>query len=373
MSRRFGQPPLAAQEGKSVLDFIVIGAQKAGTTTLFHYLRHHPEISLPVGKELPYFSHDSIYERGWTAYIESLRTHGYVGARSDPERKWGTVTPQYMVGGVYQPTGDAAVSDSYDARTVPARINGALPDVRLVAILRDPVQRAVSHHRMLAMRGIERRSFDDAIDELLLPAALNAARRRPQERTGYVAWGEYGRILAGYFDVFAAEQILVLFTDELERAPAQLLRRVHEFIGVKADFEPDNLGLRYRVGAIERGFSWASPSSWLSPSSPLSAQGLTRALGRNPAARAIWHGISEHRRRHLMTSYERVARAIAKRNRRNSPNAVSANAPPSIATLARLRSHYTQDLAQLATMIGAPPPWQEADELQGRPSPERPA
>ena len=46
------------QANKEILDFIIIGAQKAGTTSLFHYLRHHPEISLPAGKERPHFSHD---------------------------------------------------------------------------------------------------------------------------------------------------------------------------------------------------------------------------------------------------------------------------------------------------------------------------
>jgi hypothetical protein len=341
------------------LDFIVIGAQNAGTTSLFHYLRDHPQIALPEGKELPFFSHDSTYERGWERYVEGLAAQGDHASGGGAERKWGTVTPQYMVGGVYQPTSDAAVSDGYDTRTVPARIRQVLPDVRLVALLRDPVQRAVSHHRMLAMRGIERRSFDQAADQLLAPAALDAARRRPQERTGYIAWGEYGRILDGYFDVFAAEQILVVFTDELEHTPAQLLARIQAFIGVAADFEPENLGARYRVGAIERGFSWRSPASWMTPSSPLSPQGLARALGRNPAARGAWQSASEDRQRRAVRSYERVARRVARRNRDSDPNDVSANAPPSIATLARLREHYSADLGRLAELIGTTPPWRD--------------
>ena len=348
---------MAKHASKSQLDFIVIGAQKAGTTSLFHYLRHHPEIALPTGKELPYFSHDSMYARGWERYVEGLAAHGYTATGAGAARKHGTVTPQYMVGGVYQPTSDLAVSDSYDTRTVPSRIRQALPDVRLVALLRDPVQRAVSHHRMLAMRGIERRSFDEAADQLLQPAALETARRRPQERTGYVAWGEYGRILDGYFDVFAPEQILVVFTDELEHTPAQLLARIQMFIGVTADFEPQNLGERFRVGAVERGFSWRSPASWMTPSSPLSPQGLARALSRSATARGAWQSVSEDRRRRAVRAYERVARRVARRNRDSDPNDVSANAPPSVQTLARLREHYSADLGRLADLTGTTPPW----------------
>ncbi len=179
---------------KDVLDFIVIGAQKSATTTLFQHLHHHPEIALPSGKEWPFFSHDPIYERGWGAYLESLAGNGGV---SDPARSWGTVTPQYMVGGVLNTTLDPLAA-GYDERTVPRRMHERLPDVRLVAILRDPVARAVSHHRMVVRRGGELRSFDEAIDELLAPAALEEARRRPAESSGYVVWGEYGRILAGY-------------------------------------------------------------------------------------------------------------------------------------------------------------------------------
>ena len=80
---------------KETLDFIIIGAQKAGTTSLFEYLRPHPELWLPPGKEAPYFSHDAVIERGWQDYMEKAFAFG------DPARKWGTVTPSYMVGGVY--------------------------------------------------------------------------------------------------------------------------------------------------------------------------------------------------------------------------------------------------------------------------------
>jgi len=336
---------------KDTLDFIVIGAQKAATTTLFHYLKHHPEIAVPIGKEAPFFSHDQIYSRGWPAYMENLANHGGL---ADPALMWGTVTPQYMVGGVL----NAASGGDYDERTVPVRMHEQLPDVRLVAILRDPVARARSHHRMLVRRGVERRPFDEAIAAMLTHDALEQARRRPQEATGYVVWGEYGRILAGYLECFERDQLLVVFTDELERSPAAVMSRIHAFIGVSADFQAPNLGERYLVAKPQRYFDWRNPRSWLSPSSPLSPQGMQRAVRRSRAARSIWHAVPLEGQHRLRRPYERLARAADRRNRRSGEfNEVRADAAPSEATLARLREHYTPDGARLAALLGHRPTW----------------
>jgi hypothetical protein len=334
---------------KDILDFIIIGAQKAGTTSLFRYLRQHPEVAFPHSKEAPFFCVDDAYSRGFASYMKNITRELEV---PDPARKWGTSTPHYMAGGVYQSTSESAVENGYDERTVPTRMRESLPDVRLVAILRDPVERALSGHREAVMKGQDRRSFDDAISELLQPDALLSARRRPQHMgTGYVAWGEYGRILAGYFDVFPREQILVVFTDELERAPAPLLSRIQQFIGVEADFVPDDLGEKYNSGVAARQFSWRSPSTWMSPYSPVSPQGVQLALRHNSAVRAVWDVVPEGSQRRMRRRYQRVARRAALKNQRAGGDPVSA------ATLERLREHYSEDTAQLADLLGVIPPW----------------
>ena len=345
---------------KDTLDFIVIGAQKSGTTSLFQYLRRHPEVFIPIEKEVPYFSHDpAVHTVEWATYIGNIARKA---ARAAPDaahlnRKWCTVTPHYGVGGVWEAMDGLADGNGYDERTVPRRIRERLPDVRLIAILRDPVERAVSHHRMLVRRGVEKRTLDEAIDELLRPEALEHSRRHPGEQTGYIVWGEYGRILSGYFDAFDREQMLVVFTDELERDSSQLLRRIQDFIGVSADFQPDNLGESYNVGRAERGFSWTSPSSWMGPTSPLSPQGVRRELRSNQAARGIWRSLPAERRRRLKRRHERLAVRTARWNRRKPPNEVKANAQPSPATLARLREHFTEDGERLSGLLGVTPPW----------------
>lgn len=323
---------------KHILDFIVIGAQKAGTTSLYEYLRRHPELCLPFGKEAPYFSHDAMYARGWDDYLR--RAFPLAGSA---ERKWGTVTPQYMTGGIY----DAARASPlgarrYDERTVPLRIRAYSPEVRLIAILRDPVERALSHYQMAFMNRLERRSFEAVIDDLLRPESLECSRQCPEEATGYVTWGEYGRILAGYFDVFSREQIMILFTDELAHAPEQLLRRVYEFLGVSPNLMPDNLRTRYREGTDARRFSWLSPDA------------LQNAATHNLATRAIWHTLPERSRRWVDHQFASIRYRLDLWNRVRGTDI----SPPGAATLTRLEEHFAGDADRLAALLDLALPWQ---------------
>jgi hypothetical protein len=326
---------------KERLDFIIVGAQKAGTTSLFEYLRRHPELSLPAGKEMPFFSDEEARRRGWGDYLRRAF------AFADPSSLWGTATPQYMLGGVLDQPNPSPDGDHFDERTVPRRIHERVPDVRLIAILRDPVERARSHHRMISMEGIEQRSFEEAIEELLRPDALERARREPRETSGYVTWGEYGRILEGYYDVFPADQMLVLFTEELEKSPESLLGRVFEFLGVSEDFVPENVGTKYRVGGAERRVSWLGTYSSLGPLA------MQRAVTRNSATRALWHALPKARRRQIDGLFGKLVYSLDLWNRRTDVD----TADPDSATLIRLREHFAQDQDRLAGLIGASPPW----------------
>jgi hypothetical protein len=331
---------------KTTLDFIVIGAQKAGTTSLFEYLRRHPELDLPAGKEMPFFSDEVARARGWGDYVR--KTFAF----AEPTSTWGTATPQYMLGGLLAQPNPGPDGEVHDERTVPRRIREQLPDARLIAILRDPVERARSHHRMTSMEGIETRSFDEAIDELLRPEALDAARREPAETSGYIVWGEYGRILSGYFDVFPREQILVVFTDELEQAPELLLGRIFRFLGVSDDFLPDNMGEKYRVGGAERRVAWLGTYSLLNPLA------LQRALTRNAATRRLWHVLPEPWRRRIDRVFGGLVYRLDLWNRRTDAD----TAGPDRATSERLRRHFAQDLERLTQLLDAPPPWARAPE-----------
>lgn len=204
------------------LEFIVIGAQKAGTTTLWQLLRDHPQLWLPQTKEAPFFSHTDVYERGFSEYLRSL------GAPAGNDLLLrGTVTPHYMHG-----WHDAGTD------TVAARIAQCLPDVRLIAILRDPVARARSQHAMAMARGRERREVDEAMSALLRADALRDARSRPDDTNSYVAQGEYGRILAEYLHCFPRTALHIEYSENLAREPVTVLRRILRFLGVDEGYAP---------------------------------------------------------------------------------------------------------------------------------------
>lgn len=212
------------------IDFLIIGAQKSGTTSLFKYLSKHPSIFIPQEKELPFFSYDELYEDGLKNFLNKYFPDGI-----NKKRICGTVTPQYM----YDPL-------------APERIQRELHGVKLIAILRDPIQRAISHYKMTVRRGDERRTVDAAFQACLNVNAANDARvlrgRSKDEISCYLAWGEYGRILGGYFELFPAAQILCLDHAELESSPEIVVRKVFNFLAVDNDFLPGNLGERFHVG-----------------------------------------------------------------------------------------------------------------------------
>ena len=316
---------------KHVLDFIVVGAQRSGTTSLFAYLREHPEIVVPAGKEVPYFTH-ARHQVSWEEYMRSL----FAGA--DPGKRWGTVTPQYMVGGLTGPVPDT-IADPGNPRNVPERIRERCPDARLIAILRDPIERACSHHDWACEVGWERRPFDQAIAEMLRPRALASARARPAERTGYISWGEYGRILAGYFEVFPREQLLAIYTAELKQDPAEVMRRVFEFVGVADDYVPPNLGAVYRATA-------AAPRR--SPALKRALDSAQAATGRTALGRRLYVDRLLVKAAYRVDTWNRVYPRNAFAHVQATPREARG---PSAATRAALREHYEQDGLLLASLL----------------------
>jgi len=238
------------------LDFMIIGAQKSATTALYAYLADHPEIAMPRTKEAPFFDGDICDATAW----QQFSGQHFAGAES---KLWGKASPQYM--------GHPEAA---------SRIHALMPKTRLIAILRDPVQRAWSHYQMERRRELEPRSFDQAVTELLQPQQLSHARQSvpprhahgfEPEQAFYLAWSEYGRILADYLEWFPREQLLVLTTDELKHDPAQTLDRVLEFIGLPAGYRPADLGKVIHKGggapripvAVKNRLKALAPLHWL--------------------------------------------------------------------------------------------------------------
>jgi len=217
------------------LDFIVIGAQKAGTTALWRYLASHPRLHLPPSKEAAFFSHDPPFSRGFEWYLAEF----FEGAPADA--LWGTATPQYMMG-----------SATADVPEVARRIARQVPEVRLISLLRDPIDRARSQHQMSTHRSIEQRPFEQAMSELLTPQALEVARRTPTETNSYLVQGEYGRILGAYLGEFPRNQLHVAFSRDLSLHRGDVLGGIHAFLGVETAPLSQELAHRFFRGSTRR-------------------------------------------------------------------------------------------------------------------------
>ena len=195
-------------------NFLILGAQKAGTTALYAYLRWHPQVTGPSFKEVSFF--DRHYARGERWY----RAH--FPARRRPAV--GEASPSYL----FHPL-------------APERVAQLLPDARLVALLRNPVDRAFSHYQHEVALGREPLSFEQAIvredermrgelqhmldDELYFSHAW--------WNYTYLARGRYAEQLERWFASFPREQLLVLLTDELAQDPGGAYGRVLDFLGVE--------------------------------------------------------------------------------------------------------------------------------------------
>lgn len=175
--------------------FIVIGAKKSGTTSLFEYLRAHPHVWLPDDKRLEFFT-DENWGRGVDWYEAQFRGAGDHAAR-------GEITTSY--------TRFPLVHD------VAARMHGVVPDVRLLYLLRDPIARIVSHYRYAWVEGWERRTIDEAV-------MANSAE--------FVAPSRYAMQLAPFLEHFEREQILLFTSEDLRDDQATTMAKVYAFIGV---------------------------------------------------------------------------------------------------------------------------------------------
>jgi hypothetical protein len=223
-------------KNKRSLDFIVIGAQKGGTTSLWQYLRHHPAIAMPERKEEPFFSKtESDRPRSLDDFVEAHFRDIPAGLLL------GKATPQYMMG-----------SGGVDVEQIAREISATLPEVRLIALLRDPIERAASHYRMSARRRWEQRTFDAAVVEQLEPGQLTTGRTEATETNSYVVQGEYGRILGIYRSHVPAERLHVELTADLNRKPDEVLDRVLEFLSLPSGYRPDRLGAHHHRGGARK-------------------------------------------------------------------------------------------------------------------------
>ena len=238
-------------------DFLVLGAARAGTTALYSYLRQHPQVFMPKDKELNFFAFENqkLNYRGPGAdYVnKSVETLADYRAyfRDSPENAiCGEASPLYLF-----------------APQAPARIRHHLPDVRMIVILRNPVEQAFSHFMYATKQCVENEA--DFTKALQLEEKRLADRWQPM--FGYSAFPRYGDQLERYFALFPREQFLIRTYEEFQSDPQTLLRDVFEFIGADPDFSA-NTTYKPNAGGVPKNQAF---QNFLMESNP-----ITRAIGR---------------------------------------------------------------------------------------------
>jgi hypothetical protein len=237
----------------STPSFLLVGAAKAGTTSLFQYLSQHPDIFTPMVKEPRYFAIVEDEHKAWKgpAWMGGLDDAHFV---SD----WETYCSFFEGSESYEASGEASTLYLYDSKA-PERIAGRLPNVHVFAVLRHPVDRAFSHWVMNWQAGVEPlESFEEALD-----AEDQRVADGWSPTFHYARRGRYGEQIARYQKYFPPEQLHIYLYDAYREDPERMVRTIFEQLGVSP--APVDTSGRYNAAskvpspAMERMVSLADP------------------------------------------------------------------------------------------------------------------
>ncbi len=207
--------------------FLIVGGQRCGTTSLYKYLAQHPGVAAPpLGKGAHYF--DTNFAKGERWYRGHFPTRLVLTGGPREPRITGEGSPYYL----FHPC-------------VPARARAVVPDAKIIAMLRDPVARAYSHYWHEVARGFEALSFDQAIDLEGERLAGEDERLRTvsnyesfgHQHWSYLARGRYAEQLEAWYASFPKEQVLVISSKDFFANTDAVYSRILEFL----DLPPNRL------------------------------------------------------------------------------------------------------------------------------------
>lgn len=283
-------------------DFLIIGAAKAGTTSLVEYLSQHPGVYFTPIKEPHFFSRDIKPENFNQRYYDNvvvdlekyfsqkpLRPIFEAYVRNEEQYK-----QLFEAADAYQVKGEASTTYLY-SKEAAQNIYQTAPEAKIIAILRNPLERAYSHYLMALKFGFTSVSFMEALQE---------DQFKPEKGWGiselFLELGLYYEQLKRYYDNFPSRQIQILFQDELYEEPYLTLERITEFLGLSSfSFNTayehnaagvprfrfinellNKLGLRMKLGAM-------LPASIKSSLKSFYLKAPSESLDENPEAKAF--------------------------------------------------------------------------------------
>jgi hypothetical protein len=220
-------------------DFLVIGAQKGGTTSFYNYLIEHPGILPAYDKEAHFFDQEFAKGRAWYRANFPMYAEKYYVERIQKRLcLTGEATPYYL----FHPH-------------APQRIAKMLPKAKFIALLRNPIDRAYSQYAHQVRQGYETLSFEDAVTQEEQRTAREQEMLERDERYfsfndkhyTYLARGKYIDQLQRWMELFPREQFLILRSEDFYNEPASSLTETFKFLGLpvaglQKDYQPYNYG-----------------------------------------------------------------------------------------------------------------------------------
>ncbi len=212
----------------SLPDFIIIGAQKSGTSSMFSYLSEHPQILPACMKEVHFF------DGGLDPSVDNFKKGKSWYCSHFPLKKNNTGTKTFEASPLY-----------IFNPLAPKRIADLIQDVKIIVLLRNPTERAISHYFHEKNRGREPLTIYEALQKE--DERLESALKKKDYKNdvfihhSYKSRGLYKEQLERYFKYFSREQILIMESEEFFSKPNMCIRRVFEFVGVDPEYKVDNI------------------------------------------------------------------------------------------------------------------------------------
>ena len=205
-------------------NFLIIGAAKAGSTSLYNYLKQHPQIFMSSVKEPRYFAPEY-----YTTYFKKSYRHSYSRdgmSRQDYEALFDDVRDEIAIG-------EASTEYLFFQKSA-ERISADIPNAKIIAILRNPADRAFSAYCYHLRDGRETLPFKEAIEKESWRIS-----QRWQAGWFYKAGGAYYEQLKRYYQHFDAQNIKVILWEDLNEDPQAVCSEIFDFLGVDSQFSPD--------------------------------------------------------------------------------------------------------------------------------------
>jgi hypothetical protein len=225
-------------------NFLVIGAAKSGTTSIYHYLKQHPQIYMCPANETNFFALDrdtlEAHFRG-PGDRETVERH----AIKDLE----AYRSLFLDARGYSSVGESSPLYLYSPIAA-QKIYHSIPDVRLIAVLRHPVERAYSNYISYLQVGLE--PIQDFIHALVAEEQRVLAGWGPWPFWHYRALGFYSVQLKRYYDLFPFDQIQVHLYEDLKMDGAGTLKKIFAFLDADANFIPDTSHRYNRTGRMTK-------------------------------------------------------------------------------------------------------------------------